>query len=325
MQKICVLSIDGGGIRGIGPAHILIELDKQLEAAGKKRVNDAFDLFVGTSTGSIVAAALAADGQANKSLKPVDIVALYQAEGKEMFTPQFPHVAIAQLVEGKYKQEAKGAVLQRILGDLTMGAINRNLLTNFYNVGNGPGAIFPNGGPFYRSIDDDSYQSVPIWQAVNASSSAPFYFDPSPLTVGGLPMMGVDGGLFANNPAMCAYVEAKKMWGDCEIVLASFGCGHTSLQYPGRKHWGLNEWASLNDGMPMLEAMFDGQSDTVSHQLARILDEDHFFRFDFDLDPYGKIPLDGTDPDQLATIIKAADDFLAEAGGPLLARLVAAL
>jgi uncharacterized protein len=325
MPKICVLSIDGGGIRGIGPAHILTKLDVALDHARKPPVNDIFNLFVGTSTGSIVAAGLAADGQAAAPLKPTDIVALYQANGKAMFTPQFPHVAIAQLVEGKYQQEAKGAVLRTILGELTMGQIERNLLTTFYNVGTGPGAMFPNGGTEYRTNGDDDYHDLPVWQAVNASSSAPFYFDPSPLTVKGTPMMGADGGLFANNPAMCAFVEAKKIWPDSEIVLASFGCGHTSLEYPGRRHWGLNEWASLNDGMPMLEAMFDGQSDSVTYQLNRILGPDHFFRFDFNLDPYGSIPLDGTNPDQLATIIRAADDFLAGDGGPLLERLVAAL
>ena len=65
------LCVDGGGVRAVGAAHMLAYLDAQLLAAGKGRVADSFDLFVGKSTGAIIAAGLATDGYEGRDRSPL--------------------------------------------------------------------------------------------------------------------------------------------------------------------------------------------------------------------------------------------------------------
>ena len=313
---IRVLSIDGGGMRGVGAAHMLAYLETQLLAAGKPGVADSFDLFVGTSTGAIIAAGLATDGYEGHDRSPAKLRQLYYDYGSRMFTPALKGLNPFGLMRGKYREESKGNALKEVLGEITIGKLKRNFLATSYNIGDGPGPVFVNGGPNYP-LSDRAYDSLPLWQVVNASSSAPIYFDPSILTGEFVADQGVDGGLFANNPAMCGYVEARALFGKAlaaiaqdDIIVVSFGCGQQSLRFPSRKRWGLLQWAAPWYGMPLLEAMFDGQSATVSHQMKHLL-HDRFFRFDFDLRSLGKVALDDARHPDLDRVKNAADASLA--------------
>jgi hypothetical protein len=119
-----------------------------------------------------------------------------------------------------------------------------------------------------------------------ATSAAPTYFEPAELTstkpAGGM----IDGGVFANNPAMCAYVEAKDLHPECdEVLVVSLGTGqHTRpIHYAEAAEWGLAHWAK-----PVLDVVFDGVSDTVDHQmkiLCRDSDEGdpRYYRFQTEL------------------------------------------
>ena len=330
-MKIRVLSIDGGGIRGIAPAHMLARLEQKLLDSGKLKVADSFELFVGTSTGCIVAAGLAASGQAAQPLAPKDIEQLYHTHGQAMFTSQWAGIGPFPLFSGKYKESAKGAVLRQILGNLPLGELERNFLGTFYNVAAGPGPIFPNGGPQYRNVGDNRFSQVPLWNVVNASSSAPFYFDPAELTALHHDMRGADGGLFANNPAMCGYVEAVKTWAGengekPEFLVASFGCGQSTVKFEKQKRWGVLQWAAPTRGVPLLEAMFDGQSETVHYQMKKLLEPENYFRLEFSLDGFGKIAMDDASDANIARILKATTDYLDRQGGDAeLDRLAAAL
>ncbi len=89
-ETLRILSIDGGGIRGLIPALVLLELENRLGAAGKDRqLYKHFDLIAGTSTGGIIAAGLTAPNPANKTQAAMDaagIVSLYRDEGDEIFS-----------------------------------------------------------------------------------------------------------------------------------------------------------------------------------------------------------------------------------------------
>lgn len=71
-----ILSIDGGGIRGVYPAHILRCIEERLQV----NLHDTFDMIAGTSTGSIIAAGIAV------GMAPGDIVGMYQKHGARIFT-----------------------------------------------------------------------------------------------------------------------------------------------------------------------------------------------------------------------------------------------
>jgi patatin-like phospholipase/acyl hydrolase len=316
-----VLSIDGGGMRGVAPAQMLCVLDAELKKAGKGSVADNFDLFVGTSTGCIIAAGLAASGSADQDLSPNAIKQLYYKRGKAMFRKTLWGFNPFGIFGGEYKQASKGRVLREVLGDLTLGDLKRNFLGIFYNIGAGPGPIFAHGGPSYG--DSGEFNALKLWQVVNASSSPPIYFDPSKVEAGAFRARGVDGGLFANNPAMCAYVEARELSTD-DILVASFGCGQQSIEYPHRRRWSSIEWISPWAGAPLIEAMFDGQTQSVSHEMKYVTQS--WFRFEFSLDGLPPVALDDTRRQSLDEMVKAANAYLAsDAGDAQMKALVSAL
>lgn len=114
-----------------------------------------------------------------------------------------------------------------------------------------------------------------MWQAARATSAAPTYFEPAKLTFknGKDYLALVDGGVYANNPAMCGYVEARKLWpAEKDVVVVSLGTGELtrSIPYDKAKNWGLAKWAQ-----PLLGVVFDGVSDAVDYQLQDLCsDED---------------------------------------------------
>ncbi len=128
-----ILSIDGGGIRGIYPAAFLAGLEQRY--LGGASVARHFDLIAGTSTGGIIALGLAA------GLTGADLADLYQRRGREIFPPAVPgwrgafgrrFADILQLFKYRYDREALNAILKQTLGDRKFGqAQNRLCIPSF--------------------------------------------------------------------------------------------------------------------------------------------------------------------------------------------------
>jgi len=138
----------------------------------------------------------------------------------------------------------------------------------------------------------------PIWQVARSSSAAPTYFEPYRLEPGdGNYYALADGGVYANNPAMCALVEAKVVYPDADVQLVSIGTGELCrpIPYDEAKDWGLVGWAR-----PVLDVVFDGVSDTVDFQARQILGK-NFHRFQVLLDE-GSDDLDDVTPSNLRVL-----------------------
>jgi len=90
----------------------------------------------------------------------------------------------------------------------------------------------------------------------------------------------VDGGVFATNPAMCAFAEVLRFQPAAEIVLVSLGTGQRTRQrrFADIEDWGLVEWAR-----PILDVVFDGVSDAVDYQLQHVLDPGRYWRLQVEL------------------------------------------
>ncbi len=115
-----------------------------------------------------------------------------------------------------------------------------------------------------------------------ATSAAPTYFEPehvpalSPTTTPPNYAL-VDGGTFANNPAMCAYAEATRNHPGADVLIVSLGTGRLteSISFEQAKHWGLVQWVH-----PLLGVMMDGSSAAIDYQLDELLGPDRgHFRF----------------------------------------------
>lgn len=253
-----VLSIDGGGIRGIVPATVLASL----EARAGRPTSALFDLIAGTSTGGILALALSApDASGAPRWSAAQVVDLYREEGPRIF-----HRSLAKrvssadgLLDERYPNAPLREVLERYLGGATVDqALTRVLLTTYDLVGRAP--------RFFKSWRDDA--GVPMALAAEATSAAPTYFEP--VLVGSAPL--IDGGVFAGNPAMCAYAEARRLEPDSDPRVVSLGTGSQThpIPFAQARGWGSLEWAR-----PIIDVVFDGSSDAVDYQLDHLLGDRH--------------------------------------------------
>ena len=298
MQK--VLSIDGGGIRGIIPAMVLAEM----ESRTGRRIAEMFDLVAGTSTGGILALGLTKPGQGGKpEYSAKRLIELYETEGSKIFSiPVWHRIQSAGgVAEEKYPAMGIEEVAKRYFGDVRLAQAHKEILVTAYEIeGRAPWffkrrhAKDPN-----RKGDDFLMRDV-----ARATSAAPTYFEP--FLVEGGPHDGcalIDGGVHSNNPAMCAYVEARKISPEeNDFLVVSLGTGELtrSLPYEEVVGWGLALWAQ-----PILNVVFDGVADTVDYQLRELLSTEggearRYYRFQSVLD-VGKDDMD----DASATNIQA--------------------
>ncbi len=270
---IKVLSIDGGGIRGIIPAMVLGEIEDRTE----KPASELFDLIAGTSTGGILALGLAkpAVGSNKPQYKAEELAELYEKEGGRIFSRSVWHRtrALGSTLEEKYPSEGIEGVLDEYFGETRLQDALTSVLVTAYEIERRIPWFFRSEKAKGR-IDYD----FPMKQVARATSAAPTYFEP--VKIGAEDSSDyyalIDGGVFANNPALCAYVEARgylEMEGssyppDADLLLVSLGTGELTrtLPYEEAKEWGLVRWAQ-----PILSVVFDGVSDTVDHQMSELL------------------------------------------------------
>jgi len=308
-----VLAIDGGGIRGIIPATILSEIEQRTNT----RIAHLFDLIAGTSTGGILALGLVKpDGSGEPQYSAADLGGLYEKEGKRIFDRSLWHqvVALGNLADEKYEVTGLEGVLQNYFGEARLkDAVTETLVTSYELESRQPWFFAR-----HKAQKDPAYD-FPMRFVARATSAAPTYFSPEELSTseqhGGL----VDGGVYANNPALCAYVEAKDLHPDHdEILVVSMGTGqHTRpIQYEEAKDWGLAMWAK-----PILDVVFDGVSDTVDHQM-KILCRDsddgdpRYYRFQTELN-VGSDDMDNATATNMLALKTKAQEIIQERGQDL--------
>jgi patatin-like phospholipase/acyl hydrolase len=278
-----ILSIDGGGARGIYPATLLACLEKTGFS-----VYDNCDMIAGTSTGAIIAAGIASQ------IPAADIVAMYREHAKDIFRNdlgflQNTRLAVASLYENKHLKR----VLNNVLKNTPLREVKKPLLIPVSNVGNGRPKVFksaPNA-----TVEDD----VLLKDAVMASCSAPTFFDPHAVP----PNLLADGGLWANNPALVAVLEAHQKMevplNECRVL--TLGCGYAKKAYDTEtaQPWGvLNGWKHKE----FIGFLMSLQSHSTNENLARLLQPEQILRIDFESDE--PLPID--DPDLNETLVAQA-------------------
>ena len=271
-QRTRILSIDGGGIRGMIPAIVLAELEKR---AGKP-VAELFDLVVGTSTGGILACGLTVPGSAGRPRYAAnELIALYEQHGPHIFSRTLLKRvrSLEGIIDERYPTAPLEEVLRRYFGNTRLREAMTRVLVTAYEI--------ERRSPwFFRSerAQADAAYDFPMVKVARATSAAPTYFEPAKLAVPGSPsdyFALVDGGVFANNPGMCGWAEARALGLPEDTVVLSLGTGSLirRIPYDDAKDWGLIQWAR-----PILNVVFDGSSDTVDYQLGQVLGEGRHFR-----------------------------------------------
>lgn len=283
-----ILSIDGGGIRGVFPAHVLKCLSERLGIC----IADHFGLIAGTSTGSIVAAAIAC------GIEPSDIVSLYREHGRRIFTPAGSPWArmIRPVFHSLYDSRRLREILKGVFGDTRLGDIRIPLLLPATDVGLGGVHVFKSN----YSPDFTRDKDVLLYEAVLASCSAPMYFDPARVQE----YLLADGGLWANNPSLAAVIDAKyRLGADLkDIRVLSLGTGYARKSYGVRpnRSWGvMRAWR----GKELVAFIMSVQTRSIHNYLKLMIDDHQLLRIDFESD----LPLPLDDWSTVDDLISRAD------------------
>lgn len=332
-QLIKILSIDGGGIRGIIPAMVLAEIERQ---TGRPAC-DLFDLIAGTSTGGIIALGVTvpgeqqSGGEARPRWSAEQLVDVYANDGPRIFHRSLLRTieTVDGLVEEKYAATGLEAVVKSYVGETMLSqALTKVLITSYdirahepfffksFQPSPRPAMSLPGAapGPASASSVGEPPSDYPMRVVARATSAAPTYFEPEDVIAGPAgtspaDYVLVDGGTFANNPAMCAYAEARRNYPGADVLIVSLGTGRLteSISFDQAKHWGLIQWAR-----PLLGVMMDGSSAAIDYQLDELLghDEDHF-RFQALLEGASD-SLDDASAKNIADLRKVADKLIEE-------------
>ncbi|MBV9329244.1 MAG: patatin-like phospholipase family protein [Chloroflexi bacterium] len=304
-----VLAVDGGGIRGIIPALILATIEDRTHRA----ISDMFDMLAGTSTGGIIALGLtkpAADGKPDKSAH--DIVNLYETQGDSIFPHSWREVLhIEALAGARYPATGIETTLQRYFGEVRLKDALKPVVVPSYDIEKQM-PIFFKSERARASADYD----FPMRQVARATSAAPTYFPPEKIgTADPLQYYAlIDGGVIANNPAMCAYAEAIKMGrtGD-GVLMVSIGTGELRhpIKYDDASRWGQLEWAQ-----PVLDVALQGSSETVDYQLQQLLNtggpNQSYYRFQLSLTQDAQ-DMDNAAAANIKHLMDLTQDFLSDA------------
>jgi patatin-like phospholipase/acyl hydrolase len=272
-----ILSIDGGGIRGLIPALVLADL----EARTGKPIHELFDLIAGTSTGGILALGLTTAGAAGAVASAEAMSRIYVEEGDRIFHRSV-HDRI-RAADGALDEKYPAAGIEGVFAEHFGNARLKDALTPVLITAYETQRL---GAFFFRSerAKTDPAYDYPVRDAARATSAAPVYFEPSLIRneASGEAYSLIDGGVFANSPAMCAMVDARHAFGADEsgIVLVSLGTGRSStpLDHERIRNWGALEWVR-----PVVDVLFDGVADVTSFQLGALLDPKHYWRLQVDL------------------------------------------
>lgn len=272
-KRIRILSIDGGGIRGIIPAKVLAELEQKLqEAEPGKKLYEYFDLICGTSTGAILAIAIAL------GIPATDLVKFYKDNALIIFPKWYlkilPRKARA-ILTSIYSNRKLRKKLQEIYAAANNGIdpVLKNLKTNVcipvFNGNDGQINVL-------KTKHHEEYlrdYKLPAFEVALSSASAPIYFPPHSFSYSneygsGTNVNMIDGGIFANNPSLIAILEATdKMGYDfADIDLLSLGTGKG--KHIIKSTWKPKDiWYWLFPKPRLLDIILDSQSQITEQYL----------------------------------------------------------
>ena len=265
-KKFRILSLDGGGLRGLVPLLVL----KQIEETTGKKIHELFDMIAGTSTGGIIAAGLTATRDGNNPELTVDrLIELYTTKGEIIF-PRSKNVFsrayrnIKATLGPKFSADGLDSQLKEYFGEMRLKDTLRPIVITSYDIRNNEVLMFKT-----RLAQWDARYDLPLSSASRATSAAPTYLPSYELRYDGKQRTCVDGGVYVNNPSMAAIAEAiksnpKLKLADIEVL--SLGTG-AYVEKIGDKSeaWGLAEWA-----IPITTTMMQATSFAAAYEADQL-------------------------------------------------------
>ena len=300
-----VVSIDGGGIRGLIPVTIFKTLE---ELTGNQTMNDMFHFFAGTSTGALLAAGYNIPEPGNPlqmRYNSCNLQDIYLSRGAEIFTRKFGHFWGAG--GPKYRSDNAYRVFSELAGDLKLSELSSDVLISWYNVEARKTSFFKSyvARQPLENIASDYY----VRDVMAATSAAPTYFKARKIRTINEIQRGIatrthaaDGGLGCNNPVICAFTDANKIYPKAEsMFICRFGTGkYTDHSNP---YYGI-QWLSH-----ITDVLMSSNSEMGMYSLKNngTIYNKQVIYCDFQIDlPREHSAMDNVDPENMAALMALA-------------------
>ncbi len=276
-RKIRLLSLDGGGIRGVLSGQIIVRIEnllKEITNDPTTRIGDYFDIISGTSTGAILACAYITPNEYNKpKYSAEEVVSFYLDNGDKIFNKSFKQRIKSGFGIFSSEFDEKGLVdsLEKYFGDLELKDLLKPCLIPSVETEKRECILFKQHNA-KLSPDENFY----VKDVLRGTTSAPTYFKPAEIySISGNRYSLVDGGLYANNSSLCAYTEINKIFESKrnltvrDVKILSIGTGSYNIAYENKKarKWGLLQWAK-----PSIDMMMSSTSNVTHYQLNKLFD-----------------------------------------------------
>lgn len=340
-----ILSLDGGGIKGIIPCMIL----KYIEERTGQRIFRLFNMLAGTSTGGIIAVGLTKqneDGGAVYSAN--DMLELYVKHGKEIFSKRDTDwkswLISAVEKQGLFNKSINEKEFENILlknfGDSRLKDALSDVLITSYEP--------QEEKPFYfssRLAKEQEKENILIREIARSTSAAPTYFKPSKVMYdGNYKFAFIDGGVFANNPSILAYGEAKEIWkrknktitvslpegldpnakafdavvspddNDYPFFMLSIGCGHsrTKIDFSESDDWRTKDWIKPLLTNVFMQSVSESTDYTMKHLLPEYEDgTERYIRLDLSI-PEENSQMDDASDKNIRELCNIAKNYVKE-------------
>ncbi|MFN7117764.1 MAG: patatin-like phospholipase family protein [Saprospiraceae bacterium] len=307
-KKVRILSIDGGGIRGIIPAIVLNYIEKCIRSNIKTRVQEHvkkafseaslddflennvrishfFDLVAGTSTGGILTCLyLCPPPQQNDAApqlrKASEVIELYEKFGGEVFSNPLWHRLSSGFgyTDPKYNSEPFENITAQFFGDRRLSELVKPCLVTAYDIEDRKAVLFTSNDA--RQKNQSETKDFYVRDVARATSAAPTYFKPTRVrNILGAPFDLIDGGLYANNPALCAYAEARKINFSKfdnykkdqpsaeDMLIVSLGTGSVKSPYHYEKMEGAGAIGWIE---PVIDILMSSNSETIDYIVKQL-------------------------------------------------------
>lgn len=278
-----ILSLDGGGYRGIYSAAVLAAIEEDLG----NPVKQYFDLIVGTSTGGIIALGLGA------GLRPREIIDFYAKWGPQIFRKPALRIGFG-FWRRRYGAHVLREALSEVLGNRILADSSCRLVIPAYDLGADSVYVFKT--PHHPRLRRDWKERMV--DVALATSAAPTYFPAASLDSVRL----VDGGVWCNNPVVIGIAEAVSMCGTPLESIRAFSVGTTSdlaHRHPRLDEGGLLQWARAATGV-----LLRGQSLGADGLAKHLLSSDRYLRHDTSV-PSGVLKMDRCDTGALIGLARS--------------------
>ncbi len=288
MDKKIVLSLDGGGVKGLTSIFILSYIEKIIKQKINKqnfKIGEVFDFVSGTSTGSIIGSLLIFPNYDNNlKYSAKDILELYINLSTKIFKRSWKYKiqSLWGLNKPIYSVKNLEKILEEIYNDLKLKDLKKPCLFPAYDINKRRIKIFTNQDPIRK------YENYLIKDVIRGSTSIPGFFKPQYFFQQGIENTLIDGGVFANNPSLSAYIEVSKTEFDNKIAIfnpndllfISIGTGDTydkSYKYKNVKNRGIIWWFK-----PVLDILTASSAELIDYEMYKLFSaynqEKHYYR-----------------------------------------------